>query len=261
MDTRQVFHTVRIYSHFQPVIDTLVGESRVRNNYCQAYEAGITQRGLVEMFHLDSSAENRASAKGTRRYSVVNCAMMRCRREDDRSLEYRQGSPSKRFPCIFGWAALMLSITCMGADEQSIICAPTLEKFMGMLRTHESRSGATNIANWVQWRFDYLNREPDNDMMEKAKALFSTGKMHGLFAVSRKLDINLAVAKRVITGLIDSRFIRQKQHNGSDQRGTILYQAVAAHIVVNDFERLKAAHITRVLGLDERDPVSVDVLG
>lgn len=196
------FSLAKLYSHFQPVIDTLVGKSRVNNQYCQPYRAGITKDQLISMFNMDSPATDRNSARVSRRYSVVNFAMMRCARPAMRSVEFRQGSPSKRHECVWGWATLMVCLVDMALEpllmEHEIMREePTLANFAQLISFHEQRKGFSGVADWVLWRHDYINADPTEDQIARAVSLMGHAP-RGLFHISRSMDINLPLAAKIM---------------------------------------------------------------
>jgi len=241
MDLSAVHHAVKIYAHFQGVINQLVGHSRTNNQWAKPYRQNVSESDIVSMFRLSEPATNRASAKCSRQYSVVNCAMHRCQTASHRTLEYRQGSPSKRFPCVYGWSAFMVAITCMGHDKLRIPHGKTLDDLVTMLTDHEAATGATNIGAWVRWRHEYLNREPTQEMLDKALALLQSKS--GLFRISRKLDVNMAVAKRIIDKLTSQHLIRVVEGR-TTERGSIFYQVIANFD--NDLAMLEQAFMARL---------------
>lgn len=244
-DHSDSYNLVRIYSHFQPVINLLVGKSRVNNTYCPPYNASITLRGLIEKFNLNEPASDRGNAKYSRAYSVVNLAMMRCRTARDRTVEFRQGSPSKRFECVWGWACLMVALVDMARDRRSfnhrnMSRPPTLENFVDMIVDHEQRVGAQHLGDWVVWRHDYLNSAPDEELITKAVQSMGV-KPRGLFYISRELNINLALATRVMEAATSRRLVMES----SGPEGTKRYRAQYGSWAEKDLEALEAAAIIR----------------
>lgn len=196
------YSLVKLYSRYQSVIDSLVGKSRVGNSYCPPYRQGITKREVIDLFMLNHSASSRNDARTSRAYSVVNLAMLRCRSSELRSVEFRQGSPSKRFECVWGWTTLMVCLVdmarCPVVMTHELIEAPaTLENFIALIKFHEERVGSTNVGNWVQWRYDYMNEQPTDEQVLKAVSLMGRNP-RGLFHVSRVMEINLALAGRIM---------------------------------------------------------------
>jgi len=196
----------KIYKHFQPIINSLVGKSRVGNSYCQ----GVTvadRDALIRNFHLTTPARNRGEAKGSRNYSAVNLAMMRCTNPNHRTIEFRQQSSSKRLACVWGWATLMVALVDLAKNEE--LCGRWLRKmvtlgnFKEMLGEHSSLVGATGLAEWVQWRHDYLNAEPTPQFLEQLQAA-CTNRPSGLFTLARAVDANLAVVKKAADMLVES---------------------------------------------------------
>jgi hypothetical protein len=227
---------VKLYTHFQPVINKLVGQSRVHNTYCPAYtQAQLNTAFLVQHFSLNRPAQNRGEAKGSRRYSVVNLAMMRCTNPNHRTVEFRQGSVSKRAVCVGGWATLMTALVDMARRDwatSDLNGTGTLEKLLEMLKIQELATGSTKVAEWVQWRYDYLNADPTNDLIDKLMDFVKGGRTVGIYGTSRALDINLAMALKVLQLATNRGLIRQDQ---GVQRWRASYEGVAAA----DLEMLK----------------------
>jgi hypothetical protein len=235
------YNLVRIYTRFQPVISKLVGESRRHNRFCPIYPKDISRTSIVDKFTLNSPAHNRAEAKRSRVYSVVNLAMLRCIQPEERSVEFRQGSVSKKAICVGGWAALMVALVEMAkiplvvsrldTIEEGISFSALFELFKELLGEHESRVGATGLAVWVDWRHSYLNGRPT---MEQARKIVKgiAGGYKGLFFISRLLDTNLAYAKRVLELAVRERLIVK---HATKERWMVAYETIAA----SDLARLE----------------------
>jgi hypothetical protein len=196
------YQLARIYTHFQEVINQLLAKSRANNRFCPPYQLDeLTEANLVEEFELNRPATNRSSAKNSRTYRTINFAMMRCSNPAHRSVEFRQGSPSKRFANIYGWATLVVALTEMATDNQAYALAtqlnPDLEGFLTLLQHWENRVSARNLVRWVQWRHEIMNQAPTTEMVDKLLGYLSNGS-HGLFSIATHLDINYPTATRLL---------------------------------------------------------------
>jgi hypothetical protein len=222
----------KLYTHFQSVINGMVGASRVDNYFCPPYPHTITKSGLVNKFRLDSPTSSRGSAKGGRSYSVINFAMMRCTDPDQRTAEFRQGSPSKRKENIFGWTcfvtALVDVVKSRALWEQSMEIEPTLENLCWTMSQLEPIVQAVNLSSWVSWRWNYLNEKPTPELISRAVQIVSQ-KPHGigLFGLSRAMDTNLAVAKRVIEEAARQRLVHKLNHSSGQVRYGAAYDGSA----------------------------------
>ena len=213
------FNLCRIYTKFQHVIDKLVAPSRVGNTYCQPYSLSTLENHTVESFarayHLTPLCSDRGSAKNcTNRYRTVNTNMMCCREENQRSIEFRQGSVSKRFSVVYGWPCFLVALVEIAKVED--VFAETMGKrtvnlqdLLTMIHKWEVLSGSTDVANWVEWRYNYLNQKPDDAELRLALEAIAEAPV-GLYGLSRKIDINLAVTKRIIDDLLAKGLIFKK---------------------------------------------------
>lgn len=214
-----------LYRHFQPAIDQLVGKSRVDNRFCPPYPVGdeITVSYLNLKFRLLTPASSRASARGSRSYSVVNFAMMRCSNREHRTVEFRQGSTSKRADCVLGWTALMLALVELSLDPLTELHSlamgfhgdlPGLKQAMAAVEDHAGWSG---LVDWVQWRYDYLNEKPTAQMIDEAVQKIGV-HWRGAFYVSRQLNVNMALAVRILNAAKDQGKL---ESNGTKYRSTV----------------------------------------
>jgi hypothetical protein len=80
------------------------------------------------------------------------------------------------------------------------------------------------VADWVRWRYDYLNQKPDDAELRKALEAIAESPV-GLYGLSRKIDINLAVCRRIIEDLLRKALIF-KGH-GSAYRASYEFKAEA----------------------------------
>lgn len=207
------FQLCRIYQHFQPVIDRLVGKSRRSsanngrgNSHCLPIDLGRvnTAEQFAPLFHLGSLTSDRSDAKRARLKWVVNCAMLRVRDPVQRSVEFRQPSASKHTANIYGWLCLAVALTDAARLPECRVFVdrqPTVLNFMRLLRMVERQAGAAHLAAWALWRMRYLEARPTT---RQRRALLSclTQQSHGLFHIARHLNVNLAVAQRMVSDSI-----------------------------------------------------------
>lgn len=197
----RAYRLMELYRHFQPVIDRLVAKSRVDNHYCAKFHPSTTRDRLISDFRLTSLVPSRIEAKSARSTLVVNFAMCRTRSPAQRSVEFRQGSPSKQFECVWGWTVFVTALTEIAAAGTYRLPDPTLEGLKQLLTEYEQQSGSTNIAAWVSWRDDYMNRAPtEAEIMKVVQA--GTEQPHGLFHFSRKAELNLPLTQRAIDAAV-----------------------------------------------------------
>jgi hypothetical protein len=233
----------QIYHHFQPIINKLVGHSRVDNHFCPPFNKKPTVQELVRRFKLNEPARNRSLARCSRSYSVINLAMLRCCQPQERSIEFRQGSVSKRAACVAGWATLMACLTDMAKNPDvlakcRLASPPTLDQLLGLIKIQETTVSSNGVAEWVQWRHDYLNSAPTAEWVSKLVAIMAERRQVGLFFVSRKLDVNLAFAKAILDKAVHDGVI---QH-GSNSSTWRLF--MTDELVALDMARLAEADTT-----------------
>jgi hypothetical protein len=196
---------VQIYWRYQAHIDLLVAPSRRsgHNTQTSVYDEGVkpTKEFLVDMFQLNNPAPSRPDAKLTRQKMVINLAMLRCRRAVERSIEFRQPSPSKKLVNIYGWAVLAVGLVEFAKNGPVStrfinVRNPSWRTFLAMCRRIERLYGARDLVAWVKWRRDYLNVIPTDKSTKLYEILVN--KPHGIFHIARKLNINLAAALKLV---------------------------------------------------------------
>jgi len=183
-----------LYTRYQRDIDMLVAPSRrsdKRYVYCKPHPAELTLSQWKETFKWDSKASSREGAKRGDRYWTVNCQPMSVDRAASRSVEFRQGGPTRKAVNIYGWASLCVALVKISKLGGSVsdFQSPNL---VALLRNSLPRSG---VAEWVQWRTEYLNQPVTPELVEKA--VEALNRYHGIHHVSRCLNIPLPVAKAV----------------------------------------------------------------
>jgi len=231
--TENAYTLVRIYSHYQDVINKLLAPSRTNNSYCPPYTQGISKAQMVSMFSLNTAAENRYQAKSTRTYSVVNLAMLRCREPSHRSLEFRQGSSSSRFENLYGWTAFVCALTEISKLDiyRTVIARPgTRVELTRLLQAWERRTGCSGVSKWVNWRWAYMNARPTPALIDKAVSTVANTP-HGIFHIGRQLNINLNFARKIMDAAVIAG--KARKTGASQWRG---------NVIEDDLDQLEAAY-------------------
>jgi len=221
-----------LYTKFQGVINNLVAPSRVGNTYCRSYPPATFSRGVAPFIHnvclTQQDKPTRYAAKHvTGRYRTVNLNMMACANEHERSIEFRQGSVSKRFGVVWGWTCFLVALTEMAKFHDKVRALPntcSLEAMLDAIHSWEVASGSTGVTDWVRWRHAYLNQKPDDAELRKALEAIAESPV-GLYGLSRKIDINLAVCRRIIEDLKRQALIFKG--SGSAYRASYEFKAEA----------------------------------
>lgn len=250
---------VMLYTHFQRVIDRLVGQSRRDNHYCKKFQRQVPRGEVVNMFNLESHADSRSTAKCSRSTMTVNLAMCRCRAVSHRSIEFRQGSPSKQFGCVWGWTVMLVALTDIATNRELsnkwLNLPANLENFVAMFREQEALVGASNVAEWVIWRDDYLNRAPTEAEIYRVVSTIRSAP-RGLFHVSRHADLNLALTERSLDEAVRIGLISEiRVVAGGPKKWVAPYAAWAQHDLVQLTEALEALRSTSEVS-DPPHPVS-----
>ncbi len=202
LDIEQTCDVARLYSKYQNVIDRLLPVSR-RNCRWAARMARTTTPELVSMFNLNTPASSRGEAKSSRKYTTVNLAMCRCRNPDHRSIEFRQGASTKRIANVMGWTALVTALVetvAMGLPWRSR--ADSAAAFENLLKKYERETGSEGLVDWVNWRREWINQPVTRDLVSKAITCMR-GLPRGVFHVSRELDVNVGLAKRICNKAVE----------------------------------------------------------
>lgn len=259
------YYIVMLYTKFQNVIDKLVAPSRVGNMYCRPWTMADLHHSVsphhgVSAFMRTCGLERqdcsgRSSAKHiSGRYRTVNLNMMACRDEGQRSVEFRQGSVSKRAGVVFGWASMLLAMTEAAKKHEKVAALPvncSLQDMLTFLQEYERESGSSNISNWVQWRYDYLNQKPDDAELRLALEKIAESPI-GLYGLSRKMDINLVVCKRLLAELMTKGLIFKRP-------GGTAYVASYEFKAAEDLKTILEAMRTRQTPVDVKVEVSSDL--
>lgn len=208
------WHLAMLYSKCRSAINQLVAKSRTNNHFCNAIPSGwlTSSDSFIRETRLGSqSASSRVTAKQwANRYYVVNFNMMACSCETQRSIEFRQGSISKRFGPIWGWAAFVLALTEAAkchTDIEALPAMANLDDLKQVLANYEARSGSTNLVEWVTWRVAYLNPQITDDDRTAAIACLSQNAL-GLYGLSRAMDINLSATQVLLNDLKEKDLVR-----------------------------------------------------
>lgn len=204
-----------LYRLFQPAINKLVAKSRIRNYFCRPFVDEVTPRKLSNMFELGISARCRGEARRSRQTMVINFAMFRCRNPRSRTAEFRQGSISKRTDCITGWVAFTLALTDAARNLDIFNAAKKLRKTVSglkqLMRLVEKATGATRLADWVEWRASYLAAKPTPEMINLAVESLKGKDWHGIFYVAKKLNVHNELARKVLQAALDKKLLEERR--------------------------------------------------
>ena len=208
-----------LYHRFQLQINTLIAPSRRSPGfqYASQYHSEIPQERtadysqdefiaafqskLAALYKLHEISPNRADARLSRQRMVLNFAMMRCRNPLERTVEFRQPSPSKKFLNVYGWACLAMSLVEVAkapAAKAFLAKKPTWLNFLKLLKLAETRTGATNLVAWATWRRRYLSEIPDAEVKKSNLYRFLSDRARGLYSIARYLDLNMALTRELV---------------------------------------------------------------
>ena len=162
--------------------------------------------------------------------------MLRCETPEHRSIEFRQGSPSKRFANIFGWATFVTALTDMARDpdlvEMALECRKTLDGLLEVVAEWEQRHGCQNLGAWLKWRHDIMNQEPTPEMMQALLAYMTVPR--GLFSIATHLNINYPTVLRLVEKAVNDGLLI------SAGRNRYRNVAVSAELAQEELARLAA---------------------
>lgn len=210
------YRTTMLYTHFQAVIDCLVGQSRVGNRFAERFSSDLTQTAFEHMFCLTSPATSRADAKRTRQYRVVNPASVRCTDPELRSVEFRQGSPSKHTVNIWGWTAFLVALVDIAVDNGTIYNAAmsspsTLESLLDILRQQEILNQGEKLADWVEWRYHYMNSLPENWESEMTRLCgITANRFRGIVGISQSMNMPYPQVIKLLRKGIELGYIQEQ---------------------------------------------------
>lgn len=203
------YRLVKLYTHFQAVINELLAKSRSDNRYCAVFrDDEVRESYLVEAFGLNRPADSRMQAKSSRHTKVINLAMVRCATPAHRTVEFRQASPSKRFANVYGWCTFVVVLTDIAkaaSHFNTAIGMPrTLDGLCQVLSRWESTMGATNLEAWVRWRHEIMNAPVDPVMVTRLVEYLNNSSNRGLYSIAAALDINYPTATRLLEAACQS---------------------------------------------------------
>ncbi len=194
MTPTQAHNLCRLYSRFQADIDLLVADSRkshAGHTYCKPLPYALTVTQWENMFNWRSKVDNRCAAKRGDRYWTVNCQPMSIVDPTLRSIEFRQQSATRKAVNIYGWVSLCVMLVELSRS----VCEDDLPQRITLAELLRDYPAATGIAEWVQWRSQYLSQSPTDALIAQAVAVLRN--YHGIHHVSRHLNVPLPVAKAV----------------------------------------------------------------
>ena len=168
--------------------------------------------------------------------------MMRCENPEHRSVEFRQGSPSKRFANIYGWATFVTALTDMARNNAVMILAdnlePNIDGLVALVKEWQNYSeNAQRVDKWLKWRHKIMNDQPAAEDVDRVLELLRNEPC-GLFSIATRLDINYPMAKKALKKLTEGGMIEQA---GQKYR----VRVDPCEVAVQDLELLKQAAMSR----------------
>lgn len=193
---REVAMISMLYRHFKGAIDKLIGPSRVDNSYCEnkryySIEETITARKLANR-NIPRRTSS-ASHDSVDRQVAVNDTLTRCRNGEERSVEFRQGSPSSSPTIIFGWVTLcVVFVEAVLVEEHYLTGLKHASTVAGLAKWVKLVTPLSKLDTWVKWRADYLH-PPLSKLEEGLPTLLTALNQTGpakLFTISRIMDVS-----------------------------------------------------------------------
>lgn len=234
-DNDDLTYLANLYAFFQNGINKLVGKSRIGCQWCVAYTYPVSKSTLLSKWNLNDRVSSRCSAKwgvsSRSRYSVVNMCMMRVRKAHQRTVEFRQGSVTKKSVNIEGWVALVVSLVEAAKQRIPYENHPrTIAGLIAFLKAYEEANPSVkHVADWVTWRNDYMNASVTEETVWKAMAQMP--RKLGPFTLSRLLDTNLNVALKILNKAVSMGLCRSQGHG-------VYIKALTHDIVVQEWNSL-----------------------
>jgi hypothetical protein len=190
---------LNLYRHFNPAILKLIGTSRAANRYCYVPPMDMTVSEVIERFRLDDIA-TRAVAHGRRagsngEYHAVNLTYLGVPTAE-RSVEFRQNSPSTRAVCILGWAAFCASLMELESEDISAYPA-TLGGLCRFLNEYDQGL----VVRWIKWREKFLSTIEQKDLDKVIMA--ARFKAIGIFGAARVGDCSIAAVRTALDKAVE----------------------------------------------------------
>lgn len=206
----QMYALSKFYWECREFIGRLVPPSRNANSYCPIKDPGRLD-AFVQSWNLGHHYANREEACrppggmisgffAQHRYNAVNLSPVRVANPLHRSVEFRQGGASTRFASSYGWTSFCVALVELASKvtANSLIETPTTwSSFVGMIAKFDTR-----LADWLEWRTDYLYRTPTEEDLAAVIDAMGDGRDYGLFTVSRRADLSLNVGRMALETLV-----------------------------------------------------------
>ena len=173
--------------------------------------------------------------------------MVRCSTPSQRSIEFRQASPSRNYDVIYGWTALMALLTHAASAKvdgtlsyELPTSAVSVEMFCAWIRQIETQLEWSGISEWVAWRDDHLNAKPTPEMKTALLELLRSGSK-GLYGIASTMNVNYSRVKIMVDDMIQEGSIVQTASN------SLRYRLANAAVTDYDTElaRLEEAAVLR----------------
>lgn len=199
-DAEKGARLTNIYRYFAPAITKLVGPSRANNRYCHVPSSVVSEEYITQRFKL-SETKTRAAAKNARPgeggWPAVNLSYLGVA-PNERSVEFRQNSPSSREICVLGWAAFCAALVeiCVNPVEGFDVAdddANAQVNSVGTLSSFFSDNGFESVARWVKWRHKFMTAV-DQKAVDAALAA-AQFKAIGIYSAARAANCSVAAIK------------------------------------------------------------------
>jgi hypothetical protein len=214
----QMYALSKFYWDCRDFIGRLVPPSRNKNDYCPIKDPGRFD-SFVQSWNLGHHYATREEAcrppGGTsggfftqHRYNAVNLSPVRVADPLKRSVEFRQGAASTRFASSYGWASFCVALVEMASavTANDLVEAPTTwSSFVGTIAKIDTR-----LADWMEWRADYLYRTPTDEDLSAVIEAMGDGRDYGLFPVSRRADVSLNVGRMALEVLVSQGIVARE---------------------------------------------------
>jgi Putative amidoligase enzyme len=213
-DSDRAYRLASVYLKFKDAIKNLIAPSRAENKFAAVFTPQEMQdaQALAAAFSLHHAVTTRALAKQSRLYRAINFAMLRCARPAHRSVEFRAGSASTKAQVIYGWACFTAVLTDIAVNDElyarALMSDGSFTALARLVRAYERATGSQDMVRWMVWRKTYLAHTPNAREIIRCRASIRNVRgAHGMLFLSRRFKKNHAVTQRIITELVNKRFL------------------------------------------------------
>jgi hypothetical protein len=193
-----------LYRYFGPAISKLVGPSRANNRYCHLPTRVMSEEDVIQRFKLDE-VKTRGVAKNARPgdggWPAVNLSYLGVI-PSERSIEFRQNSPSSRAICVLGWASFCYAMVeiCDGPLAHNAAMDEQVSS-VGTLASFFSDHGYDSVASWIKWRHRFMTTvDPKAVETALASAMF---RSIGVYSAARAANCSVAAIKGALEKAVE----------------------------------------------------------